>query len=403
MASATRRGQGKWLGRYRGPDGKERTKTFPTKGEAQAWAQTQELRMRSHDWTDPARAKVTLDVFAPQWFEALTVRPKTREGYESIYTTHVKPRWGSTRLDRIAYSDVRAWVANLQVSARKDESRGSNEARRGAGSKPLSAARKKHAYRLLRSMLDLAVEDGRLPRNPAKSMSGSTKGIVPTATTHRTHRYLSHEQLHAVADSIGDARALLLVLGYAGLRWGEATALQVQDVDLLRSRLNVRRAVTDVRGALIYSSPKNHNTRTVPLPVFLREELAPLLEGKGMTDLIFTSPQGGPWRNSNFRSRRFNPAVNAAGLQALRLHDLRHTAASLAVQAGANVKAVQRMLGHKSASMTLDVYADLFDSDLEGVATRLDEAVSEVRADSVRIASQIASIPRTPLDGSAAV
>ena len=68
----------------------------------------------------------------------------------------------------------------------------------------------------------------------------------------------------------------------------------------------------------------------------------------------------------------------------MRIHDLRHTAASLAVQAGANVKAVQRMLGHKSAAMTLDVYADLFDSDLEGVATRLDQAVSGIRADSVR-------------------
>lgn len=403
MASATKRAQGKWLGRYRGPDGKERTKTFPTKGEAQAWAQTQELRMRSHDWTDPARAKVTLDAFAPQWFDSLTVKPKTREGYESLYATHVKPRWGDVRLDRIAYADIRAWVANLQVSHRTDESRGANAKRRSAPPKPLSAARKKHVYRLLRSMLDLAVEDGRLPRNPAKSMSGSTKGIVPKAPTNRTHRYLSHEQLLAVAAKAGDARALVLVLGYAGLRWGEATALQVHDVDLLRSRLNVRRAVTDVRGELIYSTPKNHNTRTVPLPSFLREELEPLLEGKTTVDLLFTSPHGGPWRNSNFRSRRFDPAVKAAGLPTLRLHDLRHTAASLAVQAGANVKAVQRMLGHKSASMTLDVYADLFDSDLEGVAIRLDEAVSELRADSVRTGGQIASLPMEGRDESKAV
>ena len=79
---------------------------------------------------------------------------------------------------------------------------------------------------MLSSILDLAVEDGRLPRNPpAKSASGSSRGMVPKAPTNRTHRYLTHEQVHAVADAIGDSRALFLVLAYGGLRWGEASAL----------------------------------------------------------------------------------------------------------------------------------------------------------------------------------
>jgi integrase len=271
-------------------------------------------------------------------------------------------------------------------------------------SRPLSAARKKQIYRVLCSILDLAVEDGRLPRNPAKSASGSTKGMTPKASTHRTHRYLSHKQLHAVADSIHpDSRALLLVLGYAGLRWGEATALRVQDIDLLRSRLNVRQAASDVAGVLTYTTPKNHATRTVPMPAFLRAELEPLLDGKSMTDLLFTAPQGGAWRNANFRSRRFDKAVAAAGLQSLTPHELRHTAASLAVQAGANVKAIQRMLGHQSAAMTLDVYADLFDSDLESVATRLDSAVSELRADSVRTEAVVTALAARPPEESQAV
>ena len=253
-------------------------------------------------------------------------------------------------------------------------------------------------------MLDLAVEDGRLPRNPAKSASGSAKGMVPKGPKNTAHRYLSHAEVHAVAEAIdADARALLFVLAYAGPRWGEATALRVQDVDLLRSRLYVRRSYSDVKGALVESTTKTHATRTLPLPTFLRAELEGLMDGRSTTDLIFTAPQGGPWRNSNFRSRRFDPAVKAAGLPALKIHELRHTAASLAVQAGANVKAVQRMLGHSTAAMTLDVYADLFDSDLEGVANRLDEAVSELRADSVRIGTGVTAIQTPSTEGRKAV
>jgi integrase len=78
--------------------------------------------------------------------------------------------------------------------------------------------------------------------------------------------------------------------------------------------------------------------------------------------------------NGNFRRYTFDPAVEAAGLAGITPHDLRHTAASLAVSAGANVKAVQRMLGHQSAAMTLDVYSGLFDADLDGVAERMGAA-----------------------------
>jgi hypothetical protein len=92
-------------------------------------------------------------------------------------------------------------------------------------------------------------------------------------------------------------------------------------------------------------------------------------------------------RNNNFRRRVFGPAASSVGLPELTPHDSRHTAASLAVAAGANVKAVQRMLGHASAAMTLDVYADLFGDDMDAVADRLDEAAAASRADSVRTAT----------------
>ncbi|MDZ5445355.1 tyrosine-type recombinase/integrase [Micromonospora sp. 4G57] len=114
----------------------------------------------------------------------------------------------------------------------------------------------------------------------------------------------------------------------------------------------------------------------MPIPRFLVDELAGHVAGKRRDGLVFTAPNGGPLRNTNFRSRVFLPAAASVGLAGLTPHDLRHTAASLAVAAGANVKAVQRMLGHASASMTLDVYAGPFGDDLDAVAHRLDQAVA---------------------------
>ena len=323
--------------------------------------------MRSMEWTDPTRARVTVADWSPRWLETLHVKPKTRAEYEILLRTAVLPRWGSVPLSRISTADVRSWVANVH----------------GAKGKPLSASRARQAYGMLSAMLDLAVEDGRLPKNPAKS-SSSNRGFLPKLPRNRTHRYLTHQELLALAEGCGEHRVLVLVLGYCGLRWGEATALRVSDVDMLRSRLNVRRAVSDVSGKLIYGTPKSHATRAVPMPAFVRDELVEHLEGKSPDDLLFTGPEGGPLRNSNFRQRTFDPAVRAAALEKLKPHDLRHTAASLSIAAGANVKGVQRMLGHASAAMTLDTYADLFDSDLDTVADRLDSAAQAALADSVR-------------------
>ena len=90
-------------------------------------------------------------------------------------------------------------------------------------------------------------------------------------------------------------------------------------------------------------------------------------------DLVFTTWRGKPLRNLNFRRDVFDKAAEDAHLGKLTPHGLRHTAASLAVSAGANVEAMQRMLGHASAAMTLDVYSGLFDDDLDGVTAKLDQ------------------------------
>jgi integrase len=165
------------------------------------------------------------------------------------------------------------------------------------------------------------------------------------------------------------AGVLVKLLSYAGLRWGEAVALKPENVDALRRRLHVRESATLVNGELVWGTPKSHRARTVVIPRFLADELAPLLAGDG---LVFTSPTGAPLRSPNFLRRVWQPAAAECDLAYLVPHDLRHTAASLAISAGASVKAVQRMLGHGSAQITLDRYSHLFDDDLETLADSMD-------------------------------
>jgi integrase len=252
-------------------------------------------------------------------------------------------------------------------------------------------------------MLDLAVMDGKLPRNPARPAPG-TKSFLPKLPRTRDHVYLTAPQLHSLADECGEHRGLVLFLGYTGLRWGEATALRVRDVNPLQGRLTVARSVTEVGGELVWGTPKSHAVRTVPLPAFLRDTLTEALAGKGPDDLVFTSPTGGALRNRNFYNRVLAPAARRAlpgiGVSA---HDLRHTAASLAIASGAHVKAVQRMLGHESAALTLDTYAGLFADDLDDVAERLNTTALAAGADSVRIEPIVTTLPSDPAKPSKAV
>jgi integrase len=377
MASAQKRGN-RWIGRYRGPDGKERTKTFDRQREAKAWAEAGEARVRQGTWTDPSRAKVYIEELANQYLATRQLKPKTVASYRSLLDSCILPRWGRVRLDQVSFSDVMEWVSDM----------------RGSKGQTLSASRRRQAYHLLCAILDVAVHDDRVVRNPArpKGDSPSRSRFLPRPTVGKEHRYLTAQEVQRLADACQPWDTLIYVMAYGGLRWGEAAALRVDDVDELRGRLKVDETLVEINGHHSFGSPKSHAVRTVALPGFLRERLAPLLLGKAPRDLLFTSRNGQPLRNSNWR-RTFDKAVQRAGLPRLTPHDLRHTAASLAISAGANVKVIQSMLGHQSAALTLDTYAGLFQTDLDEVAERLNAAHANALADSLRIPGPIASMP----------
>ncbi|MDT0263975.1 tyrosine-type recombinase/integrase [Jatrophihabitans lederbergiae] len=180
--------------------------------------------------------------------------------------------------------------------------------------------------------------------------------------------------------SFAQYRLVIFVLAYCGLRWSEIAALHVGAGGLDKRRLTVGAAVVEV----------GHEVRWMSIPRFLVDDLHAHIGERTTDDLLFTAPEGGVMRNRNARRAWFNRAATAAGETGLTPHELRRTAASLAVSAGANVKAVQRMLGHASAAMTLDLYADLFDDDLEAVADRLD-----VLRESARVARLLHAPPES--------
>jgi len=187
---------------------------------------------------------------------------------------------------------------------------------------------------------------------------------------------------------------LVRFAAYTGLRPCEFVALKVGRLDLLRGTVRVAEAAPEVAGHLEWGGVKTHEARTVRLPRSLAEELGAYLAGRpnGRDDLVFTAPRGGPLRESKFVPGRFKPAIGAANEaiaqlaqdgrpdplpKGLRLYDLRHTAASLMIRQGASIKAVQKQLGHATASITLDTYGHLFPDELEALAGRMEDARTE--------------------------
>ncbi len=295
---------------------------------------------------------MTVEEWAEQWLSTQTqLKESTAYRYHSLLRAHIIPQWGPRRLIDISHAEVATWVAQLsQIRA------------------PSTV---RQAHRVFSLLMALAVRDQRIPNNPAERVRGLPKPRRPQA------RFISRAQVEDLAVAAGPNGDVIRLLALTGLRFGEMAALRVRDVDLLRRRLTVEQAVTEVGGRLVFGSPKSHQQRRVGIPRSVVESLSIRCLGKGPDDLVFTAPKGGAIRLRNFRRTVFNPATEAVGLSDMTPHDLRDTAASIAISAGANVKQVQNMLGHASAAMTLDVYAGLFEGDVTALADLIDSAPAD--------------------------
>ena len=335
--------------RYRKPDGTQTDKRgFKTKRAAQEWAARNTAAIRDGSYIDPSAGKTTVGDLHATWITLKAgLKPSYLASLESTWNTHVNPTWGARAVSSIRKSELQAWISELATRR--------------------SPTITRRAHDILAGILDLAVNDQLIRVNPARGFP------LPRKTRGR-HAYLTWEQLVAFAAECGRYEPFVLFLATTGLRWGEAIALQGKHVDRARGRVTVERSASYVKGSFEIGTPKTHELRSVPAPpsVFA-------MVPRALPDvLVWQGPTGGMIRRQQLSKGWWGAAVKACQnkdphFPEITPHDLRHTAASLAVSAGANVKAVQRMLGHASAAMTLDQYADLFDTDLDAVALALDD------------------------------
>ena len=341
--------------RYRKPDRSQTDKRgFRTKLEAERFLASTEVSKSRGEFVDVSTGRITIGRLGDDWLthrghlKASSARP-----LEIAWRLHVAPRWAAVPVADVRYSDVQTWVTDMHLVREMS---------------PTSVLR---AYGVLASILDVAVRDRRV-------LSNAARGVKLPRKVGKEHVYLSHQQVALLASHCARNSTMVDFLAYTGLRWGEMTALRVKDLDFVRRRANVHQNAVGVGGAFVLGTPKSHQSRSVPFPGFLSTPLKELCVGKAASSLVFGAgvsfvrppdSRRGWWMAALKKCQIADP-----NFPSITRHDLRHTAASLAISAGANVKAVQRMLGHSSAAMTLDTYADLFDDDLDRVGNALDEA-----------------------------
>lgn len=322
---------GRWRARYVGPDGKRRSSTFGTKSDARAWLATAQADLVRKQWRAPEAGKRTVGAYAADYLARTDLREGTRDIYATTWRLHLANTWGDVPVADISAARVRQWHEAAQQTVR-----------------PTALA---HAYRLLRSLLNVAVRDEVLATNPCRLRSAST----PKAA--RPSRSLTVAEVRALAGAV-PARysAMVLVLAFGGLRFGEATALRRCDVAADGSTVRVERSARNVGGRWLVGPPKSEaGRRTVALPAWVAEALAEHLgtHVPGADDaLVFGTSTGNYLARSSF-SQTWGRAVRACDLPPVRPHELRHTGATLAAHAGATTADLMGRLGHASPAAAL--------------------------------------------------
>lgn len=328
------------------------SRSFERKRDAERFEREQKAALAGGTWTTPKAGEESVQSFSQVYLASK--RNLTRSsfaGIQSALNTHVLPEFGNRPLSSIAPSEVDGWAQKL-VEVR-------------------SPATARKALGVFRQLYALAVRDGVVPRNPAA-------GIRLPAVKGNDPRPLTAQQLHRLAGVTSSERdrLMILVAGYGGLRFGELAGLQVRDVK--KGRLHLVRSVTHVSGAHVVGDLKSHQSRTVSLPKSIMKDLDVYICGKNRDDWVFPSKAKTPLRRQAWSKNVLKPACSKASLDPISSHNLRDTAASLAIDAGASVVVVARMLGHQDASVTLRHYATLFPTDLDELAERMQTVIDEI-------------------------
>jgi integrase len=337
--------------------GSTHSKSFPRKPDAQTYLNGLTADVQRGDYVDPKKSAETFGSVAERWFTTKGHRkPKTTAGYRSLLDTIILPRWNDVPLKKIDYEQYSIWISGLSVDGSQT-------------GKGLSASRITQAHQLVGAVLKYAQRTGKIAKNVAAELKRDQD--LPSLV-EAERRYLTHAELLQLARATERFETLTLVLGYCGLRFGEAVALRRKHVG--RRELTIRASATAVTGrGIVETTTKTKRDRHVPVPEPVWLRLVAVLPDEPNA-LVFPSRKGGFLPLGEYRWA-FDGACKSIGIDGLVPHGLRHTTASLSISAGANVKVVQRLLGHATAAMTLDRYGHLLNDDLAGVAAALSKAI----------------------------
>ena len=303
------------------------------------------------------RDSMAVRIWASEWmaFSSLAVKPTTVASYQSLLRSRILPTFGDIPLGDVDSLMVRRWISEMNAAG-------------------LSASRIQQAHRLLGQLFRSAVECRLVDNDPCI-------GVKLPRIKGKETLFLNPREVERLADSVPRAyRALVHVLAYGGLRWGEAAALRRKRIDPDSARITVAESLADVNGVLHFGETKTNRIRNVAIPAFLVEDLRAHLATiqEDQEALVFTSPRGSLLRVSNFRRRVWWPGLERAQLpHELRIHDLRHTCATMLISLGVHPKAIQHHLGHANIDITMNRYGHLLPDQFNDVAAQLDAAHSQ--------------------------
>lgn len=297
---------------------------------------------------------------------AASTTPGTTSKYRRIAEQTFLTTMGDLPVELITRDTVTRWVATMRTTPLT----------RGAhAGQPPAAKTIRNAHAVLSAALQRYVDDGVLDRNVARGVK------IPSDTVRRDMRILTREEVVALVDAMEPYyRPLVLTLYGLGLRWGEATALTPADLSLggRHPLVRVTRAWKEgERGAYLGAPKTRRAVRSVTVPASLTEVLVEQARGRARDALLFSAKRGGRLGGSTFHTHAWRPAVAAVGLEPRpRVHDLRHTHASVLIMAGVPLPVVQRRLGHESIQTTVDTYGHLAPEAYAGAAEAMDMLLS---------------------------
>ena len=324
---------GRWQARYSTPDGRDHPApgTFATKTAADRWLAAVETDIARGQWVDPRSRQLLLSVYADSWLPARAdLKIRTRELYRWLLDKYVLPQLGHLQLDQVTSTVVRAWHATLTQDGSPTPTR--------------------QAYALLRAILNTAVADELLTRNPC-----TVRGAGVARSAERSVATLS--QVQALADAVPPRyRMFILLAAWSGARWGELVALSQDRLDLDRGTMTIDRQYVELEdNSLVLDTPKSAaGVRTVHIPPHLLDDLRAHIAAypDRASSLVFTNGLGRPLTRGGFRTT-WVKAREHVGLPDFRFHDLRHTGNTLAAATGASTKELMARMGHASMRAAL--------------------------------------------------